>query len=34
MSFYDIKDKKIDGQQVAMKEFEGSVLLFVNVASK
>lgn len=34
MSLYDIKEKKIDGQEVQMSEFKGSVLLFVNVASQ
>ena len=33
-SLYDIADKTIDGQEVQMKEYQGSVLLFVNVASK
>ena len=34
MNFYDIIDKTIDGQEVKMSDFKGSVLLFVNVASK
>lgn len=34
MSFYDITDKTIDGQDVKMSDFQGAVLLIVNVASK
>jgi len=34
MSFYDITDKTMDGQEVKMSDYKGSVLLFVNVASK
>ena len=34
MKFYDFKAKKINGQEVEMKEYEGKVVLIVNTASK
>ena len=34
MDFYDFTDKKIDGTAVKMSDYQGSVLLLVNVASK
>ena len=33
-SIYDYKVKDIDGNEVAMSEFKGKVLMIVNVASK
>ena len=32
--FYDLVDKNMDGEEVQMSQFKGSVLLLVNVASK
>lgn len=32
-SLYDLTDKDMDGNEVAMSSFKNSVLLFVNVAS-
>lgn len=32
-SVYDFKMKNIDGQEVALSQFKGKVLLFVNVAT-
>ena len=34
MKFYDFKAKKINGQEVEMKDYEGKVVLIVNTASK
>jgi glutathione peroxidase len=34
MSFYDIKVKTIDGEEISLSEYEGKVLLIVNTASK
>ena len=34
MKFYDFKAKKINGQEVEMKHYEGKVVLIVNTASK
>ena len=34
MKFYDFKAKKMNGQEVSMKEYEGKVVLVVNTASK
>lgn len=34
MKFYDFKTKKINGQEVEMKDYEGKVVLIVNTASK
>lgn len=34
MSIYDIPVRKIDGKESSLKEYEGDVLLVVNVASK
>ena len=34
MKFYDFKAKKINGQEVEMKDDEGKVVLIVNTASK
>lgn len=34
MKFYDFKAKKMNGQEVSMKEYEGKVVLIVNTASK
>ena len=34
MKFYDFKAKKINGQEVEMKDHEGKVVLIVNTASK
>jgi glutathione peroxidase len=34
MSFYDIKVKTIDGEEISLREYEGKVLLIVNTASK
>ncbi|BBF45107.1 glutathione peroxidase family protein [Lachnospiraceae bacterium KM106-2] len=34
MNFYDFKAKKITGQEVSMRDYEGKVLLVVNTASK
>lgn len=33
-SLYSIVDKLMDGTEKSMKEYQGNVLLFVNVASK
>jgi len=33
-SFYEIKDSLILGNEVSMSEYQGDVLLIVNVASK
>jgi len=33
-SFYDVIDRDMDGNQVHMSSFKGSVLCIVNVASK
>ena len=33
-NFYAITDKLIDGKEVSMKQYEGNVLVIVNVASK
>mmetsp|Transcript_9614 Transcript_9614/g.14451 ORF Transcript_9614/g.14451 Transcript_9614/m.14451 type:complete len:121 (+) Transcript_9614:163-525(+) len=32
-NFYDLVDKNMDGEEVSMSDFKGSVLLLVNVAS-
>lgn len=34
MKFYDFKAKKINGQEVEMKDYEGKVVLIVNTDSK
>lgn len=34
MKFYDFKAKKINGQEVEMKDYEAKVVLIVNTASK
>ena len=34
MSVYDIPVRTIDGRETSLREFEGRVLLIVNVASK
>ena len=34
MKFYDFKARKMNGQEVRMKEYEGKVILVVNTASK
>ena len=34
MKFYDFEAKKMNSQQVSMKEYEGKVVLIVNTASK
>lgn len=34
MSIYDINVKTIDGKEISLKEYEGKVLLIVNIASK
>lgn len=34
MSFYDFSAKKMNGQDVSMEEYKGSVILVVNTASK
>ncbi len=34
MKFYDFKARKMNGQEVRMKEYEGKVVLVVNTASK
>jgi glutathione peroxidase-family protein len=34
MNFYDLVDKKMDGEEVSMSTYKGNVLLVVNVASK
>lgn len=33
-SFFDLKAKAIDGKEVSLKEYQGKVVLVVNVASK
>ena len=33
-SFYALKDRLIDGEEVSMERFKGDVLVVVNVASK
>ncbi|MGL5327772.1 MAG: glutathione peroxidase [Peptostreptococcaceae bacterium] len=34
MNFYSFKAKKINGQEISMKEYEGKVIVVVNTASK
>ena len=34
MGFYDFSAKKINGQEIKMKEYNGKVVLVVNTASK
>lgn len=34
INFYDLVDKKMDGEEVSMSTYKGNVLLVVNVASK
>ncbi|WP_455539240.1 glutathione peroxidase [Terrisporobacter sp.] len=34
MKFYDFKARKMNGQEVSMKDYEGKVVLVVNTASK
>jgi len=34
MNFYELVDRDMNGKEVSMSQFEGNVLLLVNVASK
>ena len=34
MKFYDFKARKMNGQEVSMKDYKGKVVLVVNTASK
>lgn len=34
MNFYELKAKKMDGQEVSMGDYQGKVILVVNTASK